>query len=156
MARLNPRVSVYWLWLAIAFGGMTVIPCVPFIDTKTGLTYYYPPATFYLYPGMREGWPSILIYNTLAALLVTIPAAVVHALIRRRRGLVEPVVFSLRQILGGMVAFAVVFAVLASYKALPLVFFVVILLYLGWPVTLILAAIITRRRSGGPPDAGGG
>ena len=111
MARLNPRVSVYWLWLAIAFGGIAAIPCVPLLDARTGLTYYYPPATFYLYPGMREGWLSILIYNTLAALLVTIPAAMVHTLIRRRRGLVEPVVFNLRQILGGMVAFAVVFAV---------------------------------------------
>ena len=96
MARLNPRISVYWLWLAIAFGGMASIPCVPFLDTKTGLTYHDPAATFYLYPWMRAGWPSILIYNTLAALLVTIPAAVVHTLNRRRRGFVEPVVFNLR------------------------------------------------------------
>ena len=147
MAQLNPRISVYWLWLAIAFGGIAAIPCVPYLDSKTGITYYYPPATSYLYPAMFEGWPTILLCNTLAALLVAIPAAVRHTLIRQRRSLVEPVVFSLRQILLDMVILALIFGSLASHEAPPLVFFVATILYCGWPVTLIVAGAIARSTS---------
>ena len=53
---------------------------------------------------MREGWLSILIYNTLAALTGDESrATMVHTLIRRRRGLVEPVVLAIfARFSGGM------------------------------------------------------
>ena len=42
---------------------------------------------------------------------------------------------------------ALIFGSLASHKAPPLVFFVAVILYCGWPVTLILAGAIARSRS---------
>ena len=144
--RWNPRVSVYWLWLVIVFGAIAAIPWHPYPDKLTGKPRYVPVATAYSRPDLFDGWQATLLCHTLVALLVAIPAAVRHTVIRRERSLAEPVTFSLRQLLTGAGILALVFGLLAWYGAPRVVFFVVILLYSGWPATLILAGTISRQR----------
>ena len=150
----NPRLSVYWLWLVIVFGMIAALPGLPFSRKLASGNRYVPIATAYSRPDLFDGWQVILVGHTLVSLLVAVPAAAHHTLRRRQRGLSEPVSFDLRQLLGAAAMLALVFGLLAWYKAPPVVFVAAILLYSGCPATLILAGIIARREESGHEDAG--
>jgi hypothetical protein len=126
MAGLNTKISIYWLWLTIAFTGMGLVFQRDYSDD------------------ISKQWPTILLYHTLAALLVAIPGAVMHTVSRHRRGLVEPVVFSLRQVLVGTGIVALVFGLLKSCSAPSQLYVAALLANFGWAVTLILAAMLLK------------
>lgn len=142
----NPRVSVYWLWVVIVFGTIAAIPWHPFPEKHTGSIQYLPVATAYSRPDLFDNWQGTLLCHTFVALLVAVPAAVRHTIIRRKRGLAEPANFDLRQLLTAAGILALVFGLLIRYGAPPVVFCVVILLYAGCPTTLILAGVLLRQR----------
>jgi hypothetical protein len=153
MARLNRRVSVYWLWLAIVFGVISLIPWYP------GRTGYLPVATAYANPGWRD-WQPTLLGHVLLTLLIATPLAIAHTVILSLRGRPEPVTFSLRGLLLATGAVALILGGLRWCNAAPVVFAAVIILLSGYPATVILGGLLARRITWGqagsvtepPPD----
>jgi len=158
---LNPRISVYWLWLIIVFGVIAAVPVHPFLERITRVTQYLPVATAYSRPDLFDYWQVTLILHTLLTLLIAITAAVRHTVFRWECGRAERLEFSLRQLFASTGILAAIFGLLAWLGAPAVVYFTVLLLYFGWPTTLILAGTICRRRASHegdstadrPPDA---
>jgi uncharacterized membrane protein len=64
---LNPRVSNYWSWLAIAFGGICVLPVIHDVPGS----HRYILATAYAHPEMF-GYQSLLLLHTAAAVFIAV------------------------------------------------------------------------------------
>ncbi len=57
--KLNPVLSTYWLWLAVSFGAICLIPWEPYLSGRLIL------ATTYVQGG--DGWQGLLIVHSVVA-----------------------------------------------------------------------------------------
>jgi len=119
-----------------------MIPWHPY--SKLGPVSYLPVVSAYKYPRLFD-WQSTLLGHALASFLVAVPVAVTHAVIRRLRGRVESVTFTVGQLLAATGILAVILGLLAWCGSPPVVFCAIVLLCSGWPIVLFLAGIISRQ-----------
>ena len=144
MPRLNPRISVYWLWLAIAFGAIAIVPWHP--CQKMGPVRYLPLASAYVNDLFADNWQRLLIgHAALSAVLATC-IAVVHRLFLSRRGRSEPTTFSLRGLFATTGVVALILGTLRWCGADRAVLFIVVIFLAGYATTFYLSGILGRRR----------
>lgn len=143
------KIAVYWLWLALAVAGTAMLPVLP-VPGKLGGEYWMVYlAYFYFSP---SEWQPILLIHSFAALAIGSTATVVHELSKlRRRSAPFGRVFSLLELLIAIGALAALFGMLRWCGAPPLVYFAVLLLVSGRPLSLFVTAGFARffRLTGG-------
>jgi len=142
MNSLNPRVSLYWLWLAVAFGAIMLVPWHRY--SLPGHHRMLPLGTVYVNPGMN--WQPVLVVHSAVSVLLAVFATAVHHRVQRtrRKAVPQPLTFSLGRLLAGVAVVGGIFSILTYCGAPPLVFLVVILLVAGHPASLALTALIAR------------
>lgn len=148
----NPRVSVYCLWLAIAFGAIAITPWHK--SGKTGEDFSFAVMAAYTHSWIWD-WKPTLVGHSLAAFLLATSAATVHSLVLIIRSKSGPVTVRLKPfvvetgILAGVLVGAGVLIVIfrpLGWNIEPLVVScAVALLLLGFPVTRILTGVISQR-----------
>ena len=139
--QFNPRTSVYWLWLVVIAGVLSVVPLkcysVSHVYVDGALIGYNDP-----YPKMdAAGW--ILLHTAVSVVLAIIATVIHHALAKRlhKKYQPDPKTFSLGGLLLMVAALACVFSLLASLGAIYAIYGAVLIFVAGWIATLLLAAI---------------
>jgi hypothetical protein len=137
----NPRVSAYWLWLAVIGGILSVVPTecisVSWLYFNGALSGYNDP-----YPTMNTaGW--IVLHAALSTALAVVATAIHRALAKATQPDYPPEskTFTLGGLLWLIAVAACVFSLLASLGAIPAVYVVVLICIAGRGVVLLLASV---------------
>jgi hypothetical protein len=139
--RFNPTISVYWLWLVVIGGFLSVVPteCISISHVYVDgvLIGYNDP-----HPTMDTAkW--ILLHAAISVLLAVVATTTHHALAKRFLPNYKPdsKTFSLASLLLTVAGVVCAFSFLASLGAIPAVYLVVLIFVAGRGVTLLLAAV---------------
>ena len=139
--RFNLAISVYWLWLAVIAGFLSVVPLechsVSHVYVDGALSGYNDP-----YPTMDASkW--ILLHAVVSVVLAVVATVIYHAWAKRHQPEYrpDPKTFSLGGLLLMIAAVACVFSLLASLGAIPAIYAVVLIAVVGRIAILLLAAI---------------
>ncbi len=139
------HVSIYWGWAAAIFGLVTLVPLV-----ANGRGGAWPPGTVYLWPGLADWEPVLLIHASVATAIAT-AATVVHRLrVATNDADRAADLLGLRQLFLVTAAFAAMFGLFRWLAAPPAVFFTVLILAAGRPVSALVVAAARARRDQSP------
>ena len=148
--RVNPAISVYWLWLAVIAGILAVVPSVPYSGIPGGTSFLN---VAFLYGDALRGdtrsWSAIgddkmiLVHAAVSVVLAVIATAVHHTRAKRRgpEQRPDPKTFTLGGLLLLTAAVAGVFSLLASLGAIYAIYAAVLMFIVGRIATLLLAAV---------------